>query len=151
MPSYQFRRDDAPAFKPKEYYTIRNPNSATNSLSAGFQMDTNGGIRMVSFNTTSSENWQLFFQSGRYFIRNWDYGARWQLGLTEESRSIPKMYPRNGSLSQQWRISRSGDGWRLVNELWGDGTVFAQPVGWEVPAMRSEMDGATWNITVNPR
>ena len=151
MPSYQFRRDDAPSFDSKMFYTLRNPNAPTGSLSSGIYTDTNGAINMTLDGSLSSENWQLFFQSGRYFIRNYDYGAKWQLGITEESRSIPKLYERSGSVSQQWRLLKVGDGWHLVNELWGEGTVFALPRGWLVPAMRSEMDGATWNITSNPR
>jgi hypothetical protein len=37
---------------------------------------------MTQWGAYSSENWQLFFDSSIYFIRNYDYGADWQLGVT---------------------------------------------------------------------
>jgi hypothetical protein len=151
MSPAQMRRDGTPAFDSKMFYTLRNANAPKNALSAGIYTDTNGAINMTGFGAYSSENWQLFFQSGRYFIRNYDYGANWQLGITEESRSIPKLYKRSGSISQQWTINSVAGGWELVNGLWGEGTVFALPKDWLIPAMRSEKDGEAWNITSNPR
>jgi hypothetical protein len=145
------RRDEASAFDSKMFYTFNNPTLSQYSLSAGIYTDTNGAINMTAAGGLSSENWQLFFQSGRYFIRNYDYGAKWQLGLTDDSRSVPKLYPRSGSTSQQWTISKVDGGWEMVNGLWGKGTVFALPKDWPIPAMRSEAEGSAWNITANPR
>lgn len=149
--SYQFRRDDGPALDPKSYYTMNNFNLPTHSLSAGIYLDTDGAINMTTRGAYSSENWQFFFQSGCYFIRNYDYGAKWQLGLTADSRSTPKLYPRSGNLSQQWTLTKADGGWEMTNGLWGDGTTYALPKNWPLPVMRSEADGTVWNITSNPR
>jgi hypothetical protein len=46
----------------------------------------------------SSENWQLFFQDGVYFIRNYDWGADWQLGVNSTDRSVPQMLEAAGLL-----------------------------------------------------
>ncbi|KAH7405865.1 hypothetical protein DE146DRAFT_425714 [Phaeosphaeria sp. MPI-PUGE-AT-0046c] len=147
---HHLRRDDGSAFNSREFYLLQNFNMPSSSLSAGTFVNTNGEVKFSEAMKLSSENWQLFFQSGRYFIRNWDYGANWQLGLTEDSRLIPRLYPRSGSLGQQWTLNKVEGGWEMVNELWGAGTTFALPRGWPMAAMRSEADGAVWNITNNP-
>jgi hypothetical protein len=147
----QDRQDVSPAFDPKMFYTLNNLNLPNYTLSAGIYTDTNGATNLTAAGSYSSENWQLFFQSGRYFIRNYDYGAKWQLGLTEDSRSTPRLYPRSGSISQQWTLNKVDGGWEMVNELWGEGTTFALPKNWPMAAMRSEADGRVWNITSNPR
>jgi hypothetical protein len=148
---YQFRRDDSPAFDSTSYYTLNNLNLPSYTLSAGVFLDTNGATNITAYGTVSSENWQFFYQSGRYFIRNYDYGSKWQLGLTEDSRSTPKLYPRSGSLGQQWTLNKVNGGWEMTNGLWGEGTMYALPKNWPLPAMRSEADGTVWNITSNPR
>lgn len=145
------RRDDSPAFDSRMFYTLNNLNLPRYTLSAGMYTESNGAINLTDYGSLSSENWQLFFQSGRYFIRNYDYGAKWQLGLTEDSRTVPKLYPRSGSISQQWTLNKVNGGWEMVNELWGAGTAFALPRNWPMAAMRSEPDGTVWNITSNPR
>jgi hypothetical protein len=145
------QRDDAPAFDSKMFYTFSPVTLPQYSLSAGIFTTTNGAINLTALGGLSSENWQLFSQSGRYFIRNYDYGAKWQLGLTDDSRSVPKLYPRSGSINQQWTLNMVDGGWELVNGLWGTGTVLSLPQGWPIPAMRSEPGGGVWNITSNPR
>lgn len=145
------RRDDSSAFNSREFYLLQNYNMPGYGLGAGVYTNSNGEVKFGEAMSLSSENWQLFFQSGRYFIRNWDYGANWQLGLTEDSRSIPRLYPRSGSVGQQWTLNKVNGGYEMINGLWGPGTTFALPQGWPMAAMRSEADGAVWNITNNPR
>ncbi|OAL05798.1 hypothetical protein IQ06DRAFT_289884 [Phaeosphaeriaceae sp. SRC1lsM3a] len=144
------RRDDSSAFNSREFYLLQNYNMPGYGLGAGVYTNSNGEVKFGEAMSLSSENWQLFFQSGRYFIRNWDYGANWQLGLTEDSRSIPRLYPRSGSVGQQWTLNKVNGGYEMINGLWGPGTTFALPQGWPMAAMRSEADGAVWNITNNP-
>ena len=93
-----------PQFSPKTFYKFINPNLPNASLSAGIFQDSQGAINLTASGSLSSENWQLFYQAGRYFIRNYDYGAGYQLGLTDSSRSTPKLYPRSGKVEQQWSI-----------------------------------------------
>ena len=134
------------------FYTLNNLVLPNYTLSAGI---TGGGpealINVTTYSITSSENWQLFYQSGKYFIRNYDYGAKWQLGLTEGDKSTPKMYPRSGGIAQQWTLNQVDGGWEIGNELLGNGNRLGMPRGWSIPAMRTENDGAVWNITSNPR
>jgi hypothetical protein len=145
------RRDDAPAFDPKMFYTLSPFAQPKSSLSAGISPSPNGAVNVTALGAYSSENWQLFSQSGRYFIRNYDYGATWQLGVTDDNRSVPKLYPRSGSINQQWTLNTVDGGFELSNGLWGSGAVFAFPSGSSLPAMRSEPGGGVWNITSNPR
>lgn len=149
--SNQVRRDDSPAFDPRSFYTVNNLNLPGQSLGAGISKDTVGDVDIRAYNTSSSENWQFFFQSGRYFIRNWDYGSELQLGVTAESQSTPRLYPRNGTLSQQWTLTKIDGDWQMTNGLLGEGLKYALQKNWAVPAMRSEADGTVWNITINPR
>jgi hypothetical protein len=149
------RRDSTSSFDPKMYYSLSNPSLSGSALSFGPVNGTAKPVVMTDFKKFGTENWQLFFQSGRYFIRNRDYGAGWQLGFTgaEVKPSVPKLYPRNGSISQQWTIDQVAGGWRLGNVLMGADMVFALPNGWAVPAMRSanDTDGGLWNIGQNTK
>lgn len=150
-PNRHGRRDDSPDFDAQEFYTIKIPNNPGGGLNAGNSKNTNGGVRLEQVSKTSSENWQLYFQSGRYFIRNYDYGPRYQLGVTEEDRLSPRLYRTSGSISQQWTLHQVSGGWEMGNELWGTGARFALPPDSATPSMRQETDGSPWNITINFR
>jgi hypothetical protein len=148
----EVRRQDASSFDPKMFYTLNNLVLPGYTLNAGW---TGGNpqalINVTKYRDYSSENWQLFYQSGRYFIRNYDYGAGWQLGLTDGDKNAPKMYARSGSVAQQWTLKQVDGGWEMGNELLGSDSVLGMPRGWSLPAMRTiEKDGAVWNITSNP-
>lgn len=148
---HQRRRDAPPTFNSTMYYKLSNVNRPGAVLSAGVFQDTQGALNMtLSSDTLTSENWQLFYQSGRYFIRNFDYGAGYQLGLTSNSESWPRLYPRNGKVEQQWSIQPVDGGYELVNGLWGNGTSLNIPKTWLMPAMNSDTSGRAWNITANP-
>ena len=107
-------------------------------------------------NYSSSENWQFFFQKRClcYFIRNYDYGEKFQLGLARGSRSVPQIYPATGALEQQWKLEpfdEEGRGpWKLKNMLLGNGSVLTLNEGNSVPAMQSNEDGGDWDLPINP-
>ncbi|KAH8719222.1 hypothetical protein GQ44DRAFT_775555 [Phaeosphaeriaceae sp. PMI808] len=105
---------------------------------------------MTIFGTTSSQNWQFFPQRGRYFIRNYDFGSAYQLGLTEGDKKVPAMYTKSGSISQQWSINKVEGGWELVNGLLGNETMFSLPPGDKIPSMVNRGSNSIWNITRNP-
>jgi hypothetical protein len=99
----------------------------------------------------SSENWQFFYNDGIYFIRNYNYGAAYQLGVEPRS-STTRMLLRGPGPEMQWNITRSGDGWLLKNMLLGDnymlgvdGSVTA-PI---IPLMSTESTRAVWTTTIN--
>lgn len=146
------RRDEAaPIFSPTMFYQLLPTTYSKVSLSAGNgQGSGTGAINITDFGSVSSENWQLFPQGGRYFIRNYDYGAMYQLGLTEQSSQSPRLYIRNGKLEQQWTIKSISGGYQLINGLTGSGTSLNLPSGFILPAMRSDAGGETWNIKDNP-
>ncbi len=97
-----------------------------------------------------SENWQIFPQGGRYFIRNFDYGSSVQLGLTQSDQKTPRLYPQSGGLGQQWSIMETQGGWQLVNGLLGNGTTL-DIQGAAAPQMQSGDSGTTWLVVRNPR
>ncbi|KAF2203141.1 hypothetical protein GQ43DRAFT_282689 [Delitschia confertaspora ATCC 74209] len=119
-----------PPFDSKAFYTLHNTLSPHKTISSGLNRSTNGTINTTTEETySSSENWQLFYQSGRYFLHNYDYGPEFQLGVTKDSWTVPRLIPRSGALGQQWNIERWDDGeeegkggsvWRLTNALVGE-------------------------------
>jgi hypothetical protein len=89
-------------FDPKSYYRL------ANKMLANYTVGTLGSaplaaVNMTSIGSSSSENWQIYYQSqpGVYFIRNYDAGSQLQLGLTADSAIIPRLLSRAGDLSQQ--------------------------------------------------
>ncbi|KAJ9628358.1 hypothetical protein H2204_009333 [Knufia peltigerae] len=101
----------------------------------------------------SSQNWQVFFQEGVYFLRNYDYGAGYQLALKTAADSKPQLLPSSGDLTQQWNITVWPDGTRkLVNMAVG---VF-QYLGVSnnsaadiIPVMNTAEDGSHWTFDIN--
>jgi hypothetical protein len=158
MPAHPSRRDDAPAFDPKMFYRLTPNTRPKDTLSAGTFTDSKsyGNQGVVSMNTTaasSSENWQIYYQSGRYFIRNYDWTPDWQLGLSDDSIDTPKMYYASGKMSQQWTINKVDGGWALMNGLSVDGSFLSSPSDLPNggPVMKRESSGQVWNITANLR
>ncbi|KAF2254671.1 hypothetical protein BU26DRAFT_143311 [Trematosphaeria pertusa] len=139
-------------FDSESFYTFHNTAMANLSLSSGIYQDTAGAINMTLEGSLSSENWQIYYQQGRYFIRNYDYGD-YQLALTESSRSVPKLMKRSGELGHQWTLTRKdGDGWQLSNGLLGNGSLLClnQAYTGTVPGMQPSEAGANWEILINP-
>jgi hypothetical protein len=154
---HHLRRQDAPVFDPRMYYTLNNLVLPRFTLSAGYadpssESASDFSLRRINVTTSSaysSENWQFFHQSGRYFIRNYDAGAVYQLGIEHRDSTGPQLLPRSGSINQQWTLNQVDGGWEMSNELLGSGSVLAMPRGWAIPIMNSRTDGAVWNITSN--
>jgi hypothetical protein len=144
------RRADSPLFDNGNYFTFHNTIDSANSLSSGQLQNTKGNISMTTSGARSSENWQLYYQQGRYFIRNYDYLGTWQLGLTEDSKVVPKLLPRDGSLGQQWTLTKQDDGnFRFINGLLGNDSALGLVTGNTVPAMQIAGKGTGWTILPN--
>lgn len=147
------RREVVVDFDYKHYYRFFNPLQPNKTLSSGLFKDAAGALNMTTMETySSSENWQLYYQGGRYFIRNYDYGGDWQLGLTTDMRSEPKLIKRSGALGQQWTLAKSSDGkgYVVTNGLLGNGSYLALSGTNLVPAMQPSTTGAVWDIQINP-
>ena len=120
-------------------------------MSTGLQYTVATSVNMTQAQTfTSSENWQIYSQSGRYFIRNYDAGSQVQLGLTTTSRTVPQLLPRSGDLGQQWFLTLRQDGtWRVSNALVGNQTSLGVSTGNTVPGMDTNENDGHWNIGIN--
>jgi hypothetical protein len=148
--TYIHRRDESPLFDDGNYFTFHNTLDSANTLSSGQLQNTKGNVSMTPFGKRSSENWQLYYQQGRYFIRNYDYLGTWQLGLTSDSKVVPKMLARDGSLGQQWTLSRQDDGTvRFINGLLGNESALGLGAGDTVPAMQAAGKGTGWTVLPN--
>ena len=142
-------RDVVPDFDSQSFYTIHNSAAPDRTLSAGYKW-TNGSVTMGKYTTLSSENWQLYFQEGCYFIRNRDYPSL-QLGLTQNDRTVPVLMQKNGSIGQQWGISKTSGGWYFMNRLLGNGSYLALTATNKALAMSPSEQGSVWDIMSNPR
>jgi hypothetical protein len=151
-------------FSPTSYYRFSNAAYPYTGISTGYKYEnTPPHLGLTPYGSRSSENWQIYRQrdaSGRsvYLIRNYDYGAVLQLGLTEQMRAVPQLLPKSGELGQQWMIERGNDGnWVLSNALLGNGSYLGVSEGGnsglytrEVPAMQPSRDGSEmWTVTIN--
>ena len=142
--------NDSP-FDSTQYYRFFNDVSPGNTISSGNSEDTDGQISMTpEQSTTSSENWQLFSQSGIYFIRNHDYGPHYQLGVSDANRSVPSLMSRSIDPGQQWLLTQRSDGsWRVANVLLGNSSSLALTVGNDVPGMQPSDSGGHWDVQIN--
>ena len=113
-------------FDPNRYYRLSYTDNST--LSLGFTNSTLTPLSPVisHIEDYSSENWQIFYDDGVYFIRNHDYELRYQLGVKADNQSTPLMMETGSGLGMQWNITRTGDGsgtWLLSNVLVGPENV----------------------------
>ncbi|KAI1614319.1 hypothetical protein EDD36DRAFT_464163 [Exophiala viscosa] len=101
----------------------------------------------------SSENWQVFYQDEVYFIRNYDYGAEYQLALNSSDTTQPQLLPATGDLTQQWNITSWSDGtWKLVNigvEQDQYLSVTNTTTDQIIPAMNTDDEGSRWTFQIN--
>jgi hypothetical protein len=82
------------SFSSTAFYRFFNDIYLNHTISTGLKYTANTQINMtVAETTTSSENWQLYYQSDVYFIRNYAAGAQLQLGLTQDANVIPQLLP----------------------------------------------------------
>lgn len=141
-------------FDPKLYYRFSNVKYKGVTISTGYKQSSSY-TSLTAAGSRSSENWQIYRQAGRYIIRNYDYGAELQLGLTTTSPATPQLLPRSGALGQQWLLDQYEDGnWRVTNALYRNASVLGVSdaiSSWEIaPAMNPSADGSEkWIITVN--
>lgn len=139
-------------FNVKNYYRFFNSIYANHTISAGLFYTVNGPINMTVQETFSStENWQLFYQSGVYFIRNYQSGADLQLGLTADDLTTPRLLNSSGTLGQQWKITtRSDNTYRITNGLVSNSSSLGiAPGGATVPAMDTDENDGHWSISIN--
>lgn len=148
-------RDDNPAFDPKMFYTLHHVNRPSSALSAGSFRDTIGIVEIIGQNNTSSENWQLFYRAGHYFIRNYDYGPGYQLAIAEsqDEQSLPLLFSSRSGKGHQWTLNKVEGGWEMINELIGNGSRYVLLPDGRTAYMQTPYDpkNAVWNITANPR
>ncbi|KAK0514389.1 hypothetical protein JMJ35_003006 [Cladonia borealis] len=82
------------------------------------------GILSLTQEGISSKNWQIFYQDSIYLIRNYNYGAKYQLGIAEDSPTPPALLPASGNLTQQWNMTLWDDGtFRLANMWLGNAQI----------------------------
>lgn len=139
-------------FDSTRWYRFFNTDTGSNlTISSGQDQDTNGAINMTTAETfSSSENWQLFFQSGIFFIRNYDYNTE-QLGISSSSSSNPALTNPSGDLSQQWNLTQWSDGtWKVQNLMLGNAQILGLSPDNTVPSMEPSDVGGHWNISENP-
>ncbi|CAI6336848.1 unnamed protein product [Periconia digitata] len=135
------------------YYRFFNAQQPEKTISSGKSRDANGAITMTGLgHFSSSENWLLHFQSGRYFIRNFDYGGEFQLGLETKTSTEPKLWPRSGVVGQQWTMKKmegvDGNTFVLTNALLGE--EFYLGLNELNPVMTKDLKrGTQWRIEMN--
>lgn len=122
-------------------------------VSAGLLKDVPDNL-FLDGSSYSSENWQVFYQDNVYFLRNWDYGDEYQLGINlYAAPSQPRLLPTSGDLSQQWNMTLWPDGTRkLVNMAVGEFQylgVSNTSDGVIVPAMNTAEQGSHWTFDIN--
>ncbi|CAI6305373.1 unnamed protein product [Periconia digitata] len=135
------------------HYCFYNPALSQKTISSGLQITRSGSVSMTTAHEWSSSNWILFFQEGRYFIRNYDddLGAL-QLGIESKVAKEPKLLSRNGGLGQQWILTRADGGdensWTLTNGLLGNNTYLGLD-GVNLLMTSDKSRGTVWDIEMN--
>lgn len=99
-----------------------------------------------------SNNWQIFYQDPIYLIRNYDYGAKYQLGIAEDSPTLPALLLASGDLTQQWNMTLWDDAtFRLANMWLGNEQVLG--IGGKddtrIPVMTAAQNGSHWSFAIN--
>lgn len=126
-------------------------------------IDPDGDVDMSKFNTSSSENWQIYYQQGRWFIRPYASSATlswkdYQLALMEDDRgnvgALPRVAKRSGELGHQWTFAQVDDGnggfgYRISNGLLGNTSFLALTGDGGQPGMQSSSEGTIWDMQVN--
>ncbi|OJJ44479.1 hypothetical protein ASPZODRAFT_168743 [Penicilliopsis zonata CBS 506.65] len=142
-------------FNSKYYYRFSNSGLGSNyTLSLGLKTDPPATPSMTTMGAYSSENWQIFYDDGVYFLRNYDWGDTYQMGLTAED-TIPEMLTPDAALGMQWNISDGSTTgtYILRNMLIGSTNVLSTEAlsdGLIVPIMNTdETDDELWEIDIN--
>lgn len=153
--SRQNKRDDGPLFQNNNYYRFFNPVRLNATL---YINDRDGKkIDVKADPNTSAENWHLFEQEGRYFIRPYDKDdssyREYQLGIVSKTQATPVLLKRSGDLGQQWFITKesdiNGDAlYKIRNGLMGTQKL-SLTQGFGPPAMQDAGSGTLWSIEIN--
>ena len=145
MTEHLVQRQTSSPFDPKAFYIFSNAASAGNTLSNGISWSS---VNMTKKGAYSSENWQVYYQQGRYFLRNYDFQTKSHYGLGSW-RFPPGMEKASGSLGHQWTLTKEEDGWILTNGLIGNNSYLALVEGNNIPVMSTSKRGAVWQIEMN--
>nr|UZP47918.1 hypothetical protein [Cladonia uncialis subsp. uncialis] len=99
-----------------------------------------------------SNNWQIFYQDPIYLIRNYDYGAKYQLGIAEDSPTLPALLLASGDLTQQWNMTLWDDATFRLGNMWlGNEQVLG--IGGKddtrIPVMTAAQNGSHWSFAIN--
>ncbi|KAK5718855.1 hypothetical protein LTS12_027687 [Elasticomyces elasticus] len=143
-------------FDPKRYYRIFNPVSNSTLTLGHNATEPPPPLALIAIGYFPSENWQLFYDDGVYFIRNHEYGSRYQLGLNSSDQSTPSMMDTGSGLGMQWNITTmDGDNgvWELKNLFVAQTNVLALGSGFlnmKVPVMNTDQTAGKWIIGINP-
>jgi hypothetical protein len=121
-------------------------------LSDGYNADAPDPL-FLGTTSYSSENWQIYFQDEVYFIRNFDYGANYQLAVSSTTDTQPQLLPTTGDLAQQWNITIWPDGTRkLVNMAVGEFQILGvstNSTDFIIPVMNTAEEGSHWTFDIN--
>ncbi|KAJ4293091.1 hypothetical protein N0V90_008373 [Kalmusia sp. IMI 367209] len=153
-------RDESSYFDSHSYYRFHHPSRPNKTLSI---TDSSGTVDMVDFRSSSYENWQIYYQHDRWFIRPYATAddqtwTNFQLGLIETSGNIgalPSLLERSGTLGQQWKFTRVDDdnggyGYKMSNELSGNQSWLSLTGTGGRPGMQSSSEGLMWEVEINP-
>ncbi|KAJ5913944.1 hypothetical protein N7504_002827 [Penicillium tannophilum] len=141
------------AFDSTYYYRFSNPAVGDNvTLAVGESNDPPNTPALDAIRNFTSENWQILYDEGIYFIRNYDYGATYQLGLTADERTTPQLLATGAGIGMQWNLSKGDDGWFMYNMLLGTDNMLGvdmSALNHTIPVMNTDTTGAQWSIDIN--
>ena len=159
-----FCSDQSQYFDNHSYYRFYHEKKPNRTLA----MSDNTEERRIDMlpSTTSSENWQLYYQQDRWFIRPYaisggDKGqwVNYQLDLAEDSQgawtTVLAMRVRDGELRQQWMFTQVNDGdggygFKIRNGVKGNSSWLSLTGTPPTLGMRSGDEGTLWRIEKNP-
>ena len=142
----------APLIESDAYYCVSSDHYGPSfTLGDGTNPNAPNTLSLTESNV-SSNNWQIFYQDPVYLIRNYDYGAKYQLGIAEDSPSSPALLLASGDLTQQWNMTLWDDGtFRLANMWLGNAQILG--IGGQdnipVPVMTAAQNGSHWSFSIN--
>lgn len=139
-----------PNFDAREFYRFSNDIVFNTTMSGGNDIGKTRQMSMRRVAETSSENWQLFEQGGRFFIRNFNTGPTLQLGIARQNQETPLMYEKSGSLTQQWVVTESNGKFLLTNAYVGKDKFLVSNSQGELK-VQSVPQGSEWAIELNER
>lgn len=122
------------------------------TLAVGEANDPTNTPSLVAIRSFTSENWQIFHDEGVYFIRNWDYGATYQLGLTPDERATPQLLATGDNVGMRWNLTMGDDGWVMYNMLLGTDNMLGvdmSALNHTMLVMNTDPTGAQWSIDIN--